>query len=162
MIRKFAGLLLLVAVLAPVPARANAFQTFGPHIGFSTDPSQVVFGGQLQMGDVAPNIDFVPGVDVGVGDNLTLVSLNGDFHYRFVVQNMTWQPYAGAGVAIHFISWDNPGPGLDNSDTRAEGTIVGGADVPTRSGSRFFVEGKIGLGDGPSFKLTAGWHFKLR
>ena len=161
MIRKLAVALVLAAAL-PAAAMASPFQTFGPHIGFSTDPSQVVFGGQLQMGDVAPNIDFVPGVDLGIGDDLTLISLNGDFHYRFVVSGMTWQPYAGGGVAVHFISWDNPGPIGDDSDTRAEGTLIVGADVPTKNGSRFFVEGKLGLGDGPDFKILAGWHFKLR
>jgi len=36
---------------------------------------------------------------------------------------------------------------------------VFGADVPTKSGNRFFVEGKIGLGDSPDFKAIAGWHF---
>lgn len=161
MIRRLA-LALALAALVPAAARAGAFQTFGPHIGFSTGPDQVVFGGQLQMGDIAPQIDFVPGVDVGFGDDATVVSLNGDFHYRFVVEGMTWQPYAGGGVAIHFISFDNPGPLSDRSFTRAGGTIVGGADVPTKGGSRFFVEGKIGLGDGPDFKAMAGWHFKLR
>jgi hypothetical protein len=161
MIKKIAAALAL-AVLVPAAAWAGAFQTFGPHLGFSTDPSQVIFGGQLQMGDIAPQIDFVPGVDLGIGDNQTIISLNGDFHYRFIVQGMTWQPYAGGGVAVHFWSADVGGPIGDRSDTYAEGTIVGGADVPTRSGSRFFVEGKIGLGDGPSFKATAGWHFKMR
>jgi hypothetical protein len=160
MIRKLA-LVVALSALLPAAAMAGPFQTFGPHIGFSTDPSQVVFGGQLQMGDIAPQIDFVPGVDVGLGDNLTIISLNGDFHYRFVVQGMTWQPYAGGGVAVHFLSFDSPGPLQDNSDTVAEGTLIGGADVPTKNGSRFFVEGKIGLGDGPDFKVMAGWHFKL-
>lgn len=150
------------AALVPAAAWAGAFQTFGPHLGFSTDPSQIVFGGQLQMGDIAPQIDFVPGAEVGIGDDVTIVSLNGDFHYRFVVEGMTWQPYAGGGVAVHFVSFDNPGPIGDDSDTFAEGTIVGGADVPTKAGSRFFIEGKIGLGDGPDFKVMAGWHFKMR
>jgi hypothetical protein len=159
--RKLA-LALAFAAFVPAAAWAGPFQTFGPHVGFSTDPSQVVFGGQLQMGDIAPQIDFVPGVDLGIGDDLTIISLNGDFHYRFQVQGMTWQPYAGGGIAVHMISWDIPGPGSDDSDTRAEGTLIVGADVPTRSGSRFFVEGKIGLGDGPDLKFLAGWHFKLR
>lgn len=161
MIRKLA-IALAAAAIVPAAAWANAFQTAGPHLGFSDDPSQVVFGGQLQMGDVAPNLDFVPGVDLGIGDDLTIVSLNGDFHYRFIIEGWTWQPYAGGGVAIHFISWDNPGPLQDDSDTRAEGTAIFGADVPTRTGSRFFLEGKIGLGDGPDLKILAGWHFKLR
>lgn len=161
MIRKLA-VALAAAVLVPAAAWAGAFQTFGPHIGFSMDPDQVVFGGQLQMGDIAPSMDFVPGVDVGIGDDLTVISLNGDFHYRFVVEGMTWQPYAGAGIALHFVSWDSPGPTSDDSDTQAGGSLILGADVPTRSGSRFFVEGKIGLGDSPDLKLMAGWHFKLR
>jgi len=161
MIRKLT-IALAVAAIVPAAAWANAFQTFGPHLGFSTDPSQVVFGGQLQMGDVAPSLDFVPGVDLGIGDDLTIISLNGDFHYRFIVEGMTWQPYAGGGVAVHFVSFDNPGPIGDDSDTFAEGTVIIGADVPTQSGSRFFVEGKIGLGDGPDLKVLAGWHFKLR
>lgn len=145
--------LMLVALLAPAAARAEgSFQTWGPHVGFSTDPSQVVVGGQLQMGNVAPEIDFVPGVDLGFGDGFTLVSLNGDFHYRFTVSGATWQPYAGGGVAVHIVS----------GETLAGGSLLFGADVPTKTGSRFFVEGKVALGDGPSFKVIAGWHLRMR
>lgn len=155
--------LTLALLLAPAAAHAaGSFQTWGPHIGFSTDPSQVVFGGQLQMGNVAPDIDFVPGVDLGVGDHITLVSLNGDFHYRFTISGATWQPYAGAGIALHFFSWDSGFPGRSASETQAGGSLLFGADVPTQTGSRFFVEGKVALGDGPSFKAMAGWHFKMR
>ena len=158
---RLAPALLLLAALLPSSAFAagSAFQTYGPHIGFSSGPSQLVLGGQLQMGDVAPNLDFVPSIDLGIGDNRTIVSLNGDFHYRFSISGATWQPYAGGGVALHFVSFDNPGPGGDDSDTRAGGTLVVGADVPTKRGSRFFVEGKIGLADSPDFKAIAGWHF---
>jgi hypothetical protein len=41
------------------------------------------------------------------------------------------------------------------------GSLLFGADVPTKTGNRFFVEGKLALGDGPSFKATAGWNFKM-
>ena len=155
--------LTLAIMLAPAAAHAaGSFQTWGPHVGFSTDPSQVVLGGQLQMGNVAPEIDFVPGVDLGIGDNVTWISLNGDFHYRFVISGATWQPYAGAGVAVHFVSWDTNLVGRNSSETLAGGSLLFGADVPTKTGSRFFVEGKVALGDGPSLKVIAGWHFKMR
>lgn len=158
------ALALLLTALLPTTALAagSAFQTYGPHIGFSGDPSQLVLGGQLQMGDIAPSVDFVPSVDLGIGDGGTILSLNGDFHYRFILSGATWQPYAGGGVAVHFVSVDTPGPGADGSDTLAGGTLVLGADVPTKTGNRFFVEGKFGLGDGPSFKAIAGLHFKRR
>jgi hypothetical protein len=158
-------LVALIFTALMVPASANAastFATWGPHVGFTTDPSQVVFGGQLEMGNVAPQIDFVPSVDFGFGDNVTLVSLNGDFRYRFAVTGSAWQPYAGAGVSLHFLSWDSNVIGHSSSDTQGGGSLLFGADVPTKTGNRFFVEGKFALGDGPTFKATAGWNFKMR
>ena len=158
--RTFAALALALAL--PVTAHAaTAFSTVGPHVGFSSDPSQIVLGGQLQLGDVAPQIDFVPGVDLGFGDNVTVISLNGDFHYRFEISGTQWAPYAGAGISLHFFSFDSGVVG-HGSDTVGGGSIILGADVPTKTGSRFFAEAKFGLGDGPTFKALAGWHFKLR
>ena len=155
--------LTLAAMLVPAAAQAaNSFSTWGPHVGFTTDPSQVVFGGQLEMGNVAPQIDFVPSVDLGFGDSATLVSLNGDFRYRIAITGSAWQPYAGAGVAVHFYSWDSNVIGHGSSETLGGGSLLFGADVPTEAGNRFFVEGKFALGDGPTFKVTAGWNFKMR
>ena len=159
MVRKFALALLLAAVL-PAVAGAASSTTIGPHLGFSVSPDQVVLGGQIQFREIAPQIDLLPSIDLGLGDDVTLITLNGDFHYRFKV-NSKWTPYAGAGIALHFVSWDNPGPGTDNSDTQGGGTIIGGAEVPTKSGGHFFVEGKIGIGDGPDLTVLAGWHFKM-
>lgn len=155
--------LLFVALLPSAAlAAGSSFSTYGPRIGFSGDPSQLVLGGQLQMGDVAPEIDLVPSVDLGIGGGGTVISLNGDFHYRFTISGARWQPYAGAGVALHIVSVDSPGPLRDSGDTLAGGSLILGADVPTDRGSRFFVEGKFALGDGPDFKLLAGWNFKMR
>ena len=152
MSRRLIALTLAVMLVPAAAHAAGSFQTWGPHVGFSTDPSQVVLGGQLQMGNVAPEIDFVPGVDLGLGGGGTLVSINGDFHYRFTISGATWQPYAGGGVAVHIAS----------GNTQAGGSLLFGADVPTQTGSRFFVEGKVALGDGPTFKVIAGWHLKMR
>jgi hypothetical protein len=156
----FAALL----VAAPAAHAASSFTTIGPHFGFSSDPSQLVFGGHLGFGNVAPDLDFVPSLDVGVGDNVTVISVNGDFHYRFHVSGARWQPYAGAGVALHTYSYNDNWPhGVSGgSDTVGSGNLVFGADVPTDSGSRFYVEGRLALADGPTFKALAGWSFKLR
>jgi len=160
MLRRILLALATVAVL-PAVAGARPFTAFGPHFGFSSGPDQFVVGGQLQWGDVAPSLDFVPSVDLGFGDNTTLISVNGDFHYRLDTRTK-WQPYVGGGVGIHFFSFDNPGPGLDSSDTRAGGHFIAGADVATEGHSRFFAELKLGLGDSPDFKVLAGWSFKPR
>ncbi len=160
MIRRVLVPVFTALLLVPTSALAATFTTVGPQIGFSTDPSQVVFGGHLGMQDVAPDLDFVPSIDIGVGDNVTVFSLNGDFHYRFRVQGARWQPYAGAGVALHTAS-ESSGFG-GGSSTVGGGNLMVGADVPTQGGSRFYVEARFGLGDGPTFKALAGWSFALR
>ncbi len=156
--------LLALLLIAPATARAaGAFQAVGPQIGFSTDPSQLVFGGHMSFGNVAPDLDFVPSVDLGVGDNVTVFSINGDFHYRFKLEGARWQPYAGAGVALHTASVSGGGTGFGGgSETVGGGNLIVGADVPTERGSRFYVEGRFALGDGPTFKALAGWSFPLR
>jgi hypothetical protein len=148
---------MLVATL-PAASSANSFQKYGPHFGFTSGPDQVVFGGHLQFGDVAPSLDFVPSVDLGFGDDRTAVSINGDFHYRLDT-GTKWQPYLGGGVGIHFISRDNAGPNTDDSYTDTGGHFIAGADVATKSSSRFFVEGRFGFSDSPNFKALVGWSF---
>src|SRR5262249_4796087 len=77
--------LVIACILAAVPASALAASTtaIGPRIGFSTGPDQFVVGGQLSIGEVAPHLTFDPSVDIGLGDNRTLVGLNLDLHYLF-------------------------------------------------------------------------------
>jgi hypothetical protein len=160
MLRRILVALAMLAVL-PVAASAGPFTSYGPEIGFSSGPDQIVVGGHVQVSDVAPQLDFVPGIDLGFGDNQTLVSINGDFRYRIDTKTQ-WEPYVGGGFGIHFYSFDNAGPGVDDSDTRAGGHFIAGAAVTTQSNSRFFAELKLGLGDSPDFKAMAGWSFKIK
>jgi hypothetical protein len=153
--------LFLLLLLAPATAHAaRATRSIGPEIGFSADPDQVVFGGHLCFANVAPDLDFVPSVDVGLGDDVTVTALNGDFHYRFKVSGATWQPYAGAGVSFYGISGSGPFGG--GSSSIGGGNLIVGTDVPTHGGSRFFAELRLALGDGPSFRLIGGWNFPMR
>lgn len=155
-------LALAILIMVPAASYAQSFTAYGPHVGFSSGPDQFVVGGQLQMGSVAPRLDFVPSADLGFGDNMTLVSLNGDFRYRLDTRT-TWQPYVGGGVGIHFVSFNNNGPGnSDNSDTVAGGHLLFGADVANANRSRFFVELKLGFADAPDMKALAGWSFRAR
>jgi opacity protein-like surface antigen len=160
MLRRSLFALAMLAVL-PAAAAAASFTAFGPQLGFSSGPNQFVFGGHLQWGDIAPQLDFVPGIDLGFGDHKTVVSVNGDFHYRLDTKSQ-WQPYLGGGVGIHFFSFDNVAPGVDKTDTRAGGHFIAGADVETKSHSRFFAELKLGFADSPDFKAMVGWSFKPR
>jgi len=155
MLKKIAIALLFVVL--PACAFASGVTAVGPRAGFSSGPSQLVLGGHLSIGDIAPHIVFVPSAELGLGDDRTIVTINGDMHYEFSVNGSDWRPYAGAGVGIHFISRDNPAPASDDSDTDVAGAIIVGAMVPNRS-NEFFTELKLGFGH-PDLKLMVGWNF---
>lgn len=162
MVRK----LLVVAALAlAVPVAASAQQAvvsgYGPRVGFSVDPDQFVFGGQMTVANIAPDLSFAPDVELGFGDDRTVIALNFDLHYDFTLEGSAWRPYAGAGLGINFIQIDRQPPLEDLSDTNVGGNLLAGAAVPTRSGNLFFSELKLGLGDIPSLKLLVGWNFHM-
>lgn len=146
---------------AAVPAGAATVVTgIGPRVGFAVGPDQLLLGGHVVVGEVAPSITFDPSLELGFGDNLTVIGFNFDLHYHFEIRETDWRPYLGAGVTLNFVNADLPGP--DDSSTGVGGGFVIGAGVPTRSGNRFFGELKIGLGDEVhDLKLVAGWNFKM-
>ena len=152
---------LAILVLLPAAASAGSFTYYGPQLGFSQGPDQLVVGGHLQWNSVAPHLDFVPGIDLGFGNNLTLVSLNGDFHYR-IATSTAWQPYVGGGIGLHFESANNTTGTARSSDTRTGGHFIAGFTVPTQARSRFFTELKLGFGDAPDLKVVAGWNYRSR
>ncbi len=158
-------LLFVCALAGSIPGAALAQSAvvtgIGPRIGVSLDPDQIVFGGQAVIGEVAPSVTFDPGVEVGFGDDQTLIAFNLDMHYHFQIQGSQWRPYGGLGLGVNFFSFDNPPPFRDDSETNVGGNVILGAGVPTRTGSRFFTEARFGLGDIPSLKLLVGWHFRV-
>lgn len=167
MTRKLFFAVLLAAVLPGAALAQNSSSSggpvataWGPRIGFGSGPDQLLFGAQLELGGIAPDLTIVPNVDIGLGDNVTTFSLSGDVHWHFRVQSSAWRPYVGAGLTFIHASFDAP-PGFDDSSTDLGATLIGGAIVPTQSGSRFFTEPHLGLGDVHDFKLMAGWNFAM-
>ena len=156
--------LLLCTLAALIPAAALAQGSIttaaGPRIGVSSDPDQFVVGGQLEMGEMAPDLTFIPNLELGFGDNVTTIQLNGDFHYHFTISGSAWRPYVGGGLGVAFYEWDNNGPG-DSSDTEFGLNVIAGSIVPTKGGNRFFVELKLATSDLPSLKALVGWNFGM-
>jgi hypothetical protein len=157
--------LALVVALALLPNFAHAAAPLvsggGPRVGLSTDPSQFVFGGQLTIGGFAPDWTFDPNLEFGIGDNVTVIALNGDFYYHFRLQDSDWAPYVGGGLGINSVSVDNPAPFRDHTSTDVGLNIVGGVSVPTQAGNRWFGEIRFGIGDIPELKLMGGINFRL-
>jgi hypothetical protein len=162
MLRKLL-LALACATLFPAAGHAAAVAVtgIGPRIGISSSPDQIVLGGQLTISDIAPDVSFVPSLEFGFGDNQTDVGFNFDLNYGFHLTGSPWRPYVGAGIGVNVQQVDRQPPLRDDSNTDTGGNLIIGAGVPTRSGSRFFTEARVGVGDIPSLKIMAGWNFNL-
>jgi hypothetical protein len=85
----------------PAQAQARA----GIQGGVSLDPDQVYFGGHIETTPLVDRVRFRPNVDIGLGDDLTLIAFNFEFTYMFP-GSRPWNLYAGAGPAINWYDSD--------------------------------------------------------
>ena len=145
---------------------AVSLDYFGPRVGFSVSPDQVVVGGHLSaMFD--PEWTFNPSIEVGFGDHATVTALNFDAEYHFKMKTSNWTPYVGGGLGVNFVSVhvDVPAPFTDFNvnDTVTGINFIVGTGIPTVSGQRLFTELRLGAGDTamPELKGILGWNFRL-
>jgi len=127
----------------------------GPRAGVTIDPDQIHFGGHLDLGDLAPQLMLFPNIEIGLGDNRTVIAPMFEVDYRFREDWGSWNPYFGGGIGPVFVSHDRGG-----SNTELGVTLQGGiARQMSRASGFFFMEFKLGLVDYPDAKFTLGWSF---
>jgi hypothetical protein len=140
-----ACLLVLTAVARPVSAQSLST---GVRVGVSAEPDQFYFGGHIETAPLVDRITFRPNIEVGVGNDLTLVALNFDLAYKFRSKK-SWNVYGFGGPALNISSADN--------NTETGGGFSLGVGLEDRKG--LFGEIKVGLGDSPEFKFGIGYRF---
>lgn len=140
------SLLLSTLFLLSGPAWA---QNPGIRAGVSVEPDQLYFGGHLETAALVNRLHFRPNVDVGFDDDLTTLTANMEFVYKFPTRG-GWGLYAGAGPALNIYMFN------DQSDSEAGVNFLVG--VEQRRG--LFFEFKIGAIDSPDAKLAVGWTFR--
>lgn len=144
----FSSLLLAALALVVLPASAAA-QGPGVRAGASVDPDQFYFGGHYESRPLVDRLHFRPNVELGIGDDITTIALNGEFVYKFPV-NGPWNLYAGAGPAINIYSID------DDAETEGGLNVLFGAE--TTQG--LFFELKLGAIDSPDLKFGVGYTWR--
>lgn len=161
MIRKLllAGTLALLCTCAPAAHASPAVTSGGPRFGFSTDPDQVVVGGQLSLREFAPDWSFDPNLELGFGDDRTTIAFGLDAHYHLRLAGSDWRPYVGGGLGVDFVSWDEPLGVRDHSETDVGVNAVAGFTIPAGPGRQWFTELRFGLGDLPTLKIMGGMNF---
>ena len=145
---RFAAIALFACTAFVAPAAA---QELGVRAGVSANPDQFYFGGHAETAPLVGNLHFRPNLEVGIGDDTTLVAVNIEFAYHFPSQR-SWHVYAGGGPALNFIR--------RGGDTDSEGGLNLLAGVQHARG--LFAEFKVGTLDSPDVKLGVGYAFRWR
>jgi hypothetical protein len=130
------------------PAAAQDLE-FGARAGVSVDPDQFYFGGHVQTEPLIDRLRFRPNIEIGLGDDTTLVGFNVEFAY-FFPSRTPWQIYAGGGPALNIIKVDD--------DTRSEAGL--NMLVGLQHAKGLFFEFKVGAFDSPDFKFGVGYSWK--
>jgi hypothetical protein len=141
--------LLATGFLLMASGTASA-QSFGVRGGVTMNPDQVHLGGHYESPALIDHLHFKPNIEIGFGDDTTLVAGNFEFVYKFGEYG-DWRFYAGGGPAINFYSFDD-------LDGRTEGGATALIGAESRQG--LFFEVKLGAIDSPDFKFSVGWAFK--
>jgi hypothetical protein len=137
---------LLALVGFSTPAAA---QDPGIRGGISVDPDQFYIGGHLETPPLVDRLYFRPNLEVGFGDDLSLLAANMEFVYKFST-GRSMNLYAGGGPALNIYMVD------DDSDTEAGFNFLAGME--TSRG--LFFEFKFGVMDSPDLKFGVGYTWR--
>ena len=137
-----------------------AYRGWGVQVGASSNPDQVYGGVHWDLGEFAKDVRFRPNVEIGFGDHATLLQATAEVTYIFS-KIQVWKPFVGGEIGLAYVDLSNLPPGVDNTDTALALMGVGGIETRLKSGNRFELEVKVGLGDDdPDVKFAAGWTWK--
>jgi len=137
--------------------RAPRWLGWGVRFGVASDPDQVLAGVQFDFGDVARRVYLEPNIEIGVGDNHTILKTTGALHYRFQRQR-SFRPFVGGGITLGLDYKDPPNRG-SSTDFEIALRLLGGGTWTLKSRREFFVEGAIIIGDLHDFQVMLGWRF---
>lgn len=154
--KKWLYLILVLAVASSVAKADIGFQGWGLRGGLSVDPDQVHLGVHMNLGEFIPNLRFQPNAELGFGDDVFLLMLNGATFYLFDISESNFKLYTGGELTIAY--WRVDTPVGDADDVELGLSPLGGIEFPFSRDVTGFVELKFGIGDVPDFRVTVGVH----
>jgi hypothetical protein len=142
-------IVVLVSLVGVCPRVAWAQVRAGVRAGVSADPNQFYVGGHVETSPLVEHLSFRPNVEVGMGEDKTVLAMNIEFVYEFPVKRQPWRVYVGGGPAA-VVVWNG------------DGEVGGGFNLLTGFEHKggLFTEIKVGGLDSPGFKFAVGYNFK--
>lgn len=157
------ALMTLALAAAPALAGGTRLQGWGPRIGLAADPDQAIGGVHWDLGKVHSQLRFVPNVQVGFGDDHTILEGTAPVHWMFDELDGAFTPYAGGGLAIAWVDRDDDNNGNDDdSEVELALKATGGLEWRLGKNTDFFVELSLVFGDIHDFQAVSGWTFHSR
>jgi len=158
-------ILILAAVLVTAASSAWAqeestggvnptLRKFGLRAGYTGWDSihQFHFGVHYLAGELFPNVELTPNVEIGLGDHATVAAFLGAVTYQFTefVQK-PWGLYGGGCLAFNMVD-------VRGAETQTDLglSLVAGGKYDFASGRQGMLEIRVGLMDSPDFKVTVG------
>lgn len=140
-----------------VPALAQSgskfgFLGWGPRAGLTVNPDQIHVGAHVSFGGSSTPVLFQPNIEIGFGDDLTVIALNADIAYLFRSVNSAWTPGLGGEVGLVKVDTDHHGSTEDLGIS-----IFGSIAKKMANGNELYLEAKVGVADAPDFKATIGY-----
>ncbi len=154
--------LLLLAATVGSAADNLEYSGWGPRIGLADDPDQVVVGAHFDLGEFSRYVAFKPNLELGFGDDHTILTLTAPVHYRWErLRGTDVVPYAGAGVSAAIVNRDDrPGKKGDDTDFEFSLRAIGGAEFPLRNERSFFIEINLAIGEPHDIQAIVGWNYR--
>ncbi len=149
---RLCALSLLLTVLMAAPAFA---QDFGVGGGISQDPDQVfvqALADQRGLGTTG-RIGWRPNVQLGFGNDQTLLSGNAELVVWIPLPNPRWSTYLGGGPSLNIMFQGGNG---GNSEVGGGASLVAGVEHERG----FFAELRVGGRSAAELKISAGILFK--
>jgi hypothetical protein len=153
-----------LAVFLPASASALDLGLADPGLraGLSVNPDQFHAGVDAEVAGRG-RLRFRPSFELGIGNGVRLAALNGDVVWRLGGAGRR-RFFAGGGPALTIVDvTDGVGEGRGVEKSLAGNVIAGVVwdrrRAPRRSGRRYLLEARAGVGDTPDFKLTGGVSF---
>ncbi len=149
--------------VASPSALAQGGAEIGARLGVGDDPDQIIGGVQIDLGRFYDDFRFVPSLDLGLGDDATMLLATAPVHY--VIPNASAvTPYFGVGLVVGWIDYDDDFPGRGNDDSEVEigFKALAGVEGKLRGGRRVFAELAVLSDDFHDIQLVGGISWPLR
>jgi len=116
---------------------------------------QFHFGAHARLGELFPSVHFTPNLEMGFGDNMTVIAANGDLAYSFTeLVNDPLGLYAGGSLSLIYTK-----PHSFESDFNLGLSGLAGVTWKFGNGNEGLAEVRFGILDSPGFKATLGYTF---